>query len=338
MDESDPTPTGISDLLKVPQTFSSVPADVVTYGSRVITKPDPSSTGGILVGNLFDYTASDFPANSGESYSYGGKLFAANTVFSRLPISPSQTDPTGGTYTITYKTSTTAPIAYNAAAALIDIAVNALADVITDGLTVAFINGLDVTGRMQMNITVGATSSRFTADGSSLTPAGSQTVFTNLISTTSQQISVAMRTAVTAHGFSTSLPIVVNTNTSDVSQALLPHGTHWVAVDANTIAYNGEIGGTTGTYIGQRTRDYTPGTDRIGIRFTQKFYLPGVTVGIASPTDIPLPALLLNDADFLAAVIATPTGYLTYDADELDRWNDWPIYTQTFQEINMVDV
>lgn len=88
---------------------------------------------------------------------------------------------------------------------------------------------------------------------------------------------------------------------------------------------------TAGVFV----RDYTPGTDRVGRRVNQSFYLPGVTPGIATPTDIPLPDTLLNDANFLAAIAANATGYETYDATELSRWNDWPIYTQTVEEIDM---
>jgi hypothetical protein len=82
-------------------------------------------------------------------------------------------------------------------------------------------------------------------------------------------------------------------------------------------------------------RDYTPGTDRVGRRMRQEFYLPGLTPGISTPTDIPLPDSLLNDADFLAQIIANATGYYNYDATELVRWNNWPIYTQTFEELDM---
>ncbi len=57
-----------------------------------------------------------------------------------------------------------------------------------------------------------------------------------------------------------------------------------------------------------------------------------------APAGAPLPALLLNDLEFLAAVVTTLTGFLPYDATELIRWNDWPIYTQTFQEIDMATV
>lgn len=114
--------------------------------------------------------------------------------------------------------------------------------------------------------------------------------------------------------------------------------TGYTVVNATTIDFLGVNIGAYGTSVAKYLRDYTPGSDRVGCRFTQRFYLPGVTGGITTPADIPMPATLINDADFLAAVVANLTGYLTYDADELTRWNGWPIYTQTFTEINMANV
>ena len=39
--------------------------------------------------------------------------------------------------------------------------------------------------------------------------------------------------------------------------------------------------------------------------------------------------------ELLASLLANTTGYQTYDASELTRWNEWPIYTQTYDEIDM---
>lgn len=240
MDESDPTPTGISDLLKVPQTFSSVPADVVTYGSRVITKPTAEGTGGTVVGSMWEGVV--------QLTSYSSALYA-NHIFG-----------------------------------------------------------------------------------------GNNKVYGPRVSSTSVTNMGDTRVTIPAHGIAgTETLLTTGSGNSPLEYAILSPANYSV-IDANTIDILGVNWNANVITVSKYLRDYTPGTDRVGIRFTQKFYLPGVTVGIASPTDIPLPALLLNDADFLAAVIATPTGYLTYDADELDRWNDWPIYTQTLQEINMADV
>lgn len=107
-------------------------------------------------------------------------------------------------------------------------------------------------------------------------------------------------------------------------------------IDANTVDLLGFASALNNAETAAKfSRDYTPGTDRLGRRIKLSFYLPGVTPGIATPTDIPLPDTLLNDANFLASIAANSTGYQTYDATELIRWNDWPIYTQTIEEIDM---
>ncbi len=114
-------------------------------------------------------------------------------------------------------------------------------------------------------------------------------------------------------------------------------------VDANTITLIGVTLGNTVGSAGKLYRSYTPGLDRVGIQQTQRFYLPGVTVGVATANDIPLPNVLLNDVDFLAAVISTLTGLLDYDANQLEQYSiesggPTNIYTQTFDKIDMATV
>ena len=95
--------------------------------------------------------------------------------------------------------------------------------------------------------------------------------------------------------------------------------------------------GANATNIAEFFRDYTAGTDRVGVKLIQNFYLPGVTPGINVATDIPTPTLLLNDYDFLDTLTSGATGYANYDASELSMWMG-PIYTQTFIQINLDDV
>jgi hypothetical protein len=106
-------------------------------------------------------------------------------------------------------------------------------------------------------------------------------------------------------------------------------------IDTNTIDLLGWSSLSSATYGAEFLAKYTPGTDRIGIRFSQRFYLPGVSPGITTPTDIPKPALLLNDEELIIALLAYQSGYQTYDASELTRWDGGPIYTQTYQELDM---
>lgn len=160
-------------------------------------------------------------------------------------------------------------------------------------------------------------------------------IYGPLITSTSANSGGNTRITATAHGIAgTEALIVAGAGGSTARYAPVAAGAYTV-VDANTIDITGYNLGTNVTSFAKYLRDYTPGTDRVGLRRTQRFYLPGVTAGINTPADIPLPSLLINDTELLASVLANTTGYQTYDASELVRWEDRPIYTQTFDEIDM---
>ena len=162
-------------------------------------------------------------------------------------------------------------------------------------------------------------------------------IYGTLLTATSANSGANTRLTATAHGITGTEEIIVRINAGGSPFQIVSAGAYTV-VDANTIDVLGYNWGTSSTSLAKYLRDYTPGTDRVGLRRTQKFYLPGVTGGITTPADIPLPALLVNDVELLASLLANTTGYQTYDASELTRWNEWPIYTQTYDEINMADL
>ena len=221
--------------------------------------------------------------------------------------------------------------------ATIQTAVNALADVVTDGVTFTAINNIwnPGIGYLVLVASSGSPTANFTANGASLTPTTATTLYVLNTSITTTSIYVSRQATITAHGLSGSESIFLR---GSVGGYYIPGNATawWKVIDANTISFSSAIAFP--TYFGLYLRTYTPGTDRVGIRLSQRFYLPGVTSGIATAGDIPIPDLLLNDENFLTAVVAYSSGYQNYDATELVRWNGWPIYTQTFQEINMADV
>lgn len=108
-------------------------------------------------------------------------------------------------------------------------------------------------------------------------------------------------------------------------------------VDADTIDILGVNYGTQVTLVAKFLRSYTPGPDRVRIRKTKSFYLPGLTLGIASAQDIPVPNPLTNDIEFLTQVVTTLSGFVTYDANPLDFWKG-PIYQQELIAIDMATV
>ena len=323
------------DIATFQRTYASVPADVVSYGTRVITRPSPSNVGSTSL--AFRSFPSDVVTVLAASFVYNSYFFGGdNKIYGALrSVTPTVTVATGGTFTVTYKTSTTAALNYNETTGNIAAAINALADVITDGLTVV-VTGNFTAASFTIQLTAGSTSTKFSINGASLNPATSRTVYVFLSSSTQQLVSVGYRIALTAHGLSAADLLVTNLVGGVTTGYLLANSTNWAILDANNIVANLALfSGPTSVTIGQYYRAYTPGSARVGLRRTQKFYLPGVTVGITTPADIPLPALLLNDAELLASVLANLTGYQTYDASELTRWNDGPIYTQTHEEIDM---
>lgn len=218
------------------RSYANVPADTVVYGSRVITKPDPSGLGTTLGNYYASVAALGTSSASGKGTSYLSYGWAGNVIYG--PI----------------KTCTS---------------------------------------------TTSGSNRRITCTGHGVT---TQDL---LLYNSSPQV-----TKVTSSEYT-----VVDANTIDI----LNNNTDWTAI-----------------YI--KFRAYTPGTDRVGTKNTQSFYLPGMTIGINATTDIPIPAVLLNDADFLASVIANLTGYQNYDATELLRWMGSEIYTQTKEQIDMADV
>ena len=145
------------------------------------------------------------------------------------------------------------------------------------------------------------------------------------------------RVTITGHGFNSSLDLVFRLlNDDGVNIALT--GVDWAVVDANTIDILGINYGTIVVSAATYLRDYAPGTDRVRVKRTQRFYLPGVTPGITTPEDIPLPAPVLGDDAFLALILAHTSGYQAYDAEPLGQWMDSTIYQQTTLEIDMANL
>lgn len=316
----------MANLIAFTRTYARVPVPQITYSTIALNKPSPATLG-VDRGTITDFTGSETGTTIGTGYSYGGRLFGNNTVYARNTATSSLTLPSGGTFTVTFGANTTAALAYNETNVNIAAAINALASVVSAGITVTVSNALNSTGVLQIDLTVGTTATRFTCDGSSLTPAASATMFTTINSAIQQNARTAYRSTVTNHGFSSILPLMV-ARAADNAQALIPQTTHWVSVDANTIATDVGLVSTAPSYVGQYVRAYTPGVDRIRTRLTDTFYLPGVSTGITSATDIPVPDIAANDALLLALLAGSATGYQNYDAQPLSLWMG-QIYHQT---------
>lgn len=244
---------------------------------------------------------------------------------------------TGGTFTITYKTSTTAALNYNDSAATIAAAVNALADVVADGFTVTATNQIAANGLLQVADASGAftpSGSDFSINSASLTPAVVADQTNGAGSATWRIARTALNFNKVGHGLSAAQAIRINTTTTGGGTAT----TVASVVDADNFTVANGVGNPSAwAYYRKLLRSYTPGTARVAAKLVQSFYLPGVTVGITTPADIPVPAVAINDTQLLTLITDSATGFQTYDADPVAHWpsEESPIYTQTLKKINL---
>lgn len=307
-----------SGIARFQRTYCKVPTDQVDYTSLVITKPAfPSSS----YNNCYiDSTSSTATAN----------------VFSTIISATISSTVTGGTFTITYKTSTTAALAYNASDATIAGAVNGLASVITDGLTFSASNQLTTAGTWQLTIqrTAGI---GYDNTNMSWTPSLTPTATVSTSRLTDFVYFKAWRSTwnvlKTGYGLANNSLVIINPTTVYQKQAITVIDSDNFTVDAPSSVATGT--GPNGYRYFLRT--YTPGTDRVLSKNIDKFYLPGVTGGISSGADIPVPDVAINDVQLLNLITGSATGFQNYDAEPVTSWPTSlsPIYRQRLIQINV---
>jgi hypothetical protein len=151
---------------------------------------------------------------------------------------------------------------------------------------------------------------------------------------------------VTNHSFTNGAPVsIIFTAASPfAAQKWFSTLSDWEYVNANAI--NGPYR-TEGNMVSQGNVYFTQANTSVGtwgkgsryIRCTRTtdFYLPGVTQGVATLSDIPLPADQSGSAEFLDALLAG-TGTINVQVGELTRWRDSPIYMITKTTVNVVDI
>lgn len=344
----------------VARQFARVPLQQIRTSTMPITKPTAPNSGNGSQTFAAQLSNNVSPTNLGVgsyySASSGGYLFPPNnTVFGPLKVGtvPAQTPASSGQFRVKYKNSTTANLNYNDANATINAAINGLADVISDGITVSVANAFNGGGQgyLQITLTAGSTASFFIVDANSFN-AASNSLFTAFINSTTQYIVIGHRVTIASHGFSATgdllgVSTLVSDSQLDPAIILKPQPVSlvsgsWAVVDANTIAFDGRYSGvqwSAGAYTlyAPYLRTYTPGPDNVTIQIVEDFYLPGVTPGITTADDIPVPDPLINDTAFLEEVLTVATGFVNYNADPMDNWKG-PIYRVTQRQIDMADV
>lgn len=261
----------------------------------------------------------------------------------------------GGTFTLTVLGQTTAAIAYNASLATVQSALEALSNIGTGGIY-SIGNpgaGSGFTGSTILNsagsligILFEITQASITVNGASLTPSGSAAAITlgnpdgnqtgREVNLNFTGVALATRTLAAADslGISTSDSIVV---TQGTNYRVLAAGTFSVTDKTITLtSASGEAftDGTTITAVGkQNGSTYTGGGKLTRIKTITDFYLPGVTPGITTPDDIPLPDYEGDDASMLAAIFNGSTE-INYEVGALAHYKDGPILMRERTTLN----
>lgn len=301
------------------RTYCKIPAQQVNFSTLAINKPAfPTND---YNGAWADCTADSVTANVWDQ--------ALAATVSRYP--------TGGTFTVTYKTNTTAALNYNDSDVTIATAVNGLASVIADNFTVAATNQITSGGSLNLTDNGGGGTpqgSDFSCNIAGLTPTCVQEQQSVFGAVTFRIARALINFNRTSHGLNANTAIrVLSSNTgggtlTSVSTVVGPNDFTIANASGTPPAY---------THYRELLRTYTPGTDRVVVKEISNFYLPGITPNVTTPADIPVPDVAINDAQLLALITTSATGFQNYDAEPLRGWptDSSPIYVQTLQQINV---
>lgn len=341
--------------------YATIPKPQTYYpGSRNFPKPsytadapfNPFDAGATQLGSVINFANSaslgegTYSAATGIYSSGDGKIY--NPV--KVPGARTACYATGGTFTLTYKSSTTGALSYSASEATIAAAINGLADIIADGITVTVpanaLGNSSTGGGLDIALT-GATASTpaITLDATSLTVNLSKNPKTAIISSSYQQIKLPVHHTVTAHGFDTSRALVVNY--SSLSNTLVYAAGEWGSIDANTIwvpMHGNNVGPATlaGTYASSYTvtasSTYVGGNRLARTKATETFYLAGVSAGITTIDDVVTPTGLQNPTTFLAALLTPLTGFQSYDSDGPAPWKETVIHVLRNEYVKFEDL
>lgn len=274
------------------------------------------------------------------------------------PGTPTRRNINGGTYTITLLSQTTAPIPYNADSDTIKAALEALSNVSDYGGVTMFNTPYGQSGFIPalgfIYFAFQLVIPSITADVTALTPAGA--VFTNseigtaynLFQTLTITPGGATRTIFAEnHGASSGGQIFVESITTPATagnyQLYIPV-TMYNVIDQNTLQLYGpkpieDFNYMIDPYLVKMgvgvVGDYQPGpVNARATKFTD-YYLPGITLGIESAADIPIPQSDSDTLNFFEAIIAGAK--LNYVVGELSVWKG-PILANSTTVVDAFDI
>lgn len=328
----------VTGLYAFQRLWARIPRQQTVPTSLFVTKPSLDSV--VARAGSGVNSSTDFGGGTSDVYVYGGKTFFGGRIYGRTTGASARTLPTGGTFTLTFGANTTGALNYNDSAATINAAVNGLASVSGAGLTFTCAQTLNVNGTLQFSIAGGTTTTRLTINAGSLTPTASSTGFTFINSGANQTVYIAERATLTGHGFSAGSNLIVygGASASDIYFELVEPTTGWSVIDANTIAWrNIWLTSSSATVFGQSSGSYSPGSALVRAKRVTDFYLPGVTTGVSSMDDVPVPTFQGDPTSILNAVLAGTTS-INYEVGELSQWKDSPILARTITTLNATNL
>jgi hypothetical protein len=273
--------------------------------------------------------------------SYTVSSFAISTSTGTISFYVSGTTGTitAGSFTLTMFTQTTASIAYNANAAAIQSALNLLSSVSNRGNCVVTGTGL-ASDALSISFTITFTNAAITGT-SSLTPTGASvsSAITDAVGQL-QTITLGLNSATRdlsvtgGHGITAGDTIFISDGTTyytGITNFSVPSTTtiRLIVTATDTWATLSSV-----TLVGKRTlAGYTPGISLTRCNRVTDYYLPGVSDGITTANDIPLPVFQGDPASLLLAIFNGASS-INYQVGELDRWRDSQILARTITTIN----
>ncbi len=115
----------------------------------------------------------------------------------------------------------------------------------------------------------------------------------------------------------------------------------WTNTNANAITLNANLAqGTYTAFLGVAQFNRAglgSGSRYVACKRVTDYYLPGVSSGISTPADIPIPSDQSNSEDFIAALLAG-TGTINVRVGEIARWRDSLIHYITKTTVEIVNL
>ena len=320
---------------------------ITNRGGVTVTGSYNSPTGFTVAFNTyaaFTLGIGSITVSAGSAYTSGPVSTSRGYVQSVQILSTAGGNVTGGTFTLTIFTQTTAAIAYNATPTAVASAINALTNVSNRGNVTVTGGGTNsiYTPFGNVSFSIEFTNPFFTGSATSMTPSGGSIVVGGtVIDQTIAPRASATRTIQFAadHG-------IVSTDTIYIKGGSYYSGilsSLFTIPSADTIAINvaptdSYASAATITEAGKRTKaDYAPGSGTIRASAVTSFYLPGVTAGIDTAADIPQVSDQGDQTPFLLATFAG-TGTINMNVGQLQPWNGTTILSQEITTINAADV